>query len=114
MAESQYFVQIKDPVDMRKNLLGTSKQIIQILQRYERIKSLRIRKIEKASKLKETNKEINMLVAKMKKEMPNADIRIHPRQDIPEQKVIEKPEHDDLNKLETELRMIEQKIGRLG
>jgi hypothetical protein len=76
MEENQYFVHIRDPVDIRRTILGSSKQIIQVLQRYERIKALRVKKLEKIALLRNLNKEINLLVAKLKKGLPVAEMRV--------------------------------------
>jgi len=117
MEESQYFVEIKEPVDIRRNILSSSKQIIQILQRYERIKILRVKKIEKMAVLRALNKEINLLVAKLKKSFPIAEMRVKLGKEEKKPKKREEKEEfagDDLRKLELELRMIENKIDRLG
>jgi hypothetical protein len=116
MGDDQYFVQIRDPVDVRRSILGSSKQIIHVLQRYERIKALRVKKLEKISLLRALNKEINLLMAKLKKEFPVAEMRV--RLGKEEKKATKgKPvvtRGDDLRKLESDLRMIEEKIGSLG
>jgi hypothetical protein len=115
MEEQQYFVQIRDPADVRRGILGSSKQIIQILQRYERIRSLRVKKLEKIAKLRALNKEINLLVAKMKKTMPAADFRVKiGKDDKMGKKTKDSAKLDDLNSLESELRMIEEKIARMA
>ncbi len=113
MPEEEYFVQIKDPVDIRKSLLGGSKQIIQMLQRYEHIKTLRTRKLEKISKLRSINKEINLLTAKLQKEFPEFKMRVALEDDAPRKRRAS-ARGDDLAKLESELKMIEDKIGRLS
>lgn len=115
MEDQQYFVQIRDPAEIRRGILGSSRQIIQILQRYERIKVLRVKKLEKLAKLRALNKEINLLVAKLKKTMPASDFRVHAGKDERAgKKAKESPKVDDLNKLEAELRMIEDKIARMA
>ena len=113
--EEPYFVQIKDPLDMRRSILGSSKQIIHILQRYERIKELRVRKLDKISKLKALNKEINLIIAKLKKEFPDAGFRV--KMGTEEKKVSKsrrKVSGNEIYQLENELRKIEEKLGSLG
>ena len=113
--EDPYFVQIRDPLDMRRSILSSSKQIIHVLQRYERIKDLRVRKLDKIAKLKALNKEINLIIAKLKKEFPASDFRINLSK---EEKTVsrrkEKVSGDELYQLESELRHIEEKLGSLG
>ncbi len=114
MEDGQYFVQIKDPLEIRRTLLGNSRQTIQILQRYERIKDLRVKKLEKISKLRGTNREVNLLVAKMKKAFPAADLRIRlDKETKPSKERKSEVKGDELAKLEHELRRIEEKIGKI-
>ena len=108
--ENQYFVQIRDPIDVRKGLLENSKQIIQVLQRYERIKHLRVKKLEKITQLKDIHRAINLLVVKLKKQFPQVDFRVPIQVDERKKNI----PSDELRKLEAELKMIEDKIGMLS
>lgn len=113
--EEQFFVRIRDPLDMRRNILGSSKQIIQILQRYERIKELRVNKLEKISQLKSLNKEMNLMIAKLKKEFPEAGFRISLGQEDQKPDVNKsRISGDELYQLEAELKQIESKLGNLS
>ena len=87
---------------------GTCIEIIDGRQRYETLKEIRVKKVEAVSRLRKTNKELNLLMAKMRKAMPKADMR------IPEKRVDTKFEGDDLAKLESELKKIQQKISMIG
>lgn len=113
MAED-YFVQIRDSVDIRRSILGSSKQIIQILQRYERIKVLRVKKLERISQLRILNKEINLLVSKLKNALPAAKLRVKIEKEETRGESRQTTRKDDLGNLEADLRMIEDKIKRLG
>ena len=113
MESNQYYVQIRDSMDIRRSILGSSKQIIQILQRYERIKSLRVQKLEKIKELKDLNKEIKLSIVKLTKVLPKADVRVQvaePKRSRGKRRAV----GDDLGKLESDLRMIENKLGRLS
>ncbi len=103
----EYFVQIRDTDEVRRKLLGSSKQIIGVLQRYEMLKQTRVIKLEKMSQLRRTNKEINLLIAKLKKEMPKAEMRISTTRKA-------KVDGTEIAELEAELKRIEDKIGMLG
>ena len=98
-------------MEIRRTILGSSKQIIKVLQRYEAIKDLRVRKLEKISKLRGVNKEINLLVAKLRKEMPKAEMRIPSG---PKSARKSRIKGDELAALESELKKIEEKIGMIG
>lgn len=115
MAEEQYYVQIRDSLDIRRALLGSSKQIIQILQRYERIKKIRIEKLEKITKMRKLNKEINLLAIKLKNEFPAVQLRVKITENNSEKNnEKENFKGDDIYKLEADLRRIEEKIGQLS
>ncbi|MFC1732749.1 hypothetical protein ACFL6I_20810 [candidate division KSB1 bacterium] len=70
-SEQLLFKKIDNPVEFRRNLLEASKQMIHGLQKYEKLKVVRVRKAEQISKLKSLIKEINSLNSKMKKEFPD-------------------------------------------
>lgn len=112
MEDSQYFVQIKDPLDIRRDILGSSRQIIHILQRYERIKDLRIKKVEKIGELKSVTKDIHLLVSKLKTVLPAYKVRLDlERENQPRKRGMT---GNELKNLEEELRKIEERIGNLS
>ena len=109
MEDSQYFAQIKDPIEIRRSILGCSRELIGVLQRYERIKELRVQKIEKVAKLRALNKEINLGIAKLKKVFPAVEMRVKVGEEAPR-----RGGRNELKKLEDELKMIEDKISLLS
>lgn len=113
MEQNDYFAQVRDAPEVRKNLLNTSRQIIQVLQRVEAVKKLRVRKLEKIAEVKQTNKEIRMLVNKLKKEFPATGMRI-PTKETKHRNTKKKIRGNELKELEAELKMIEGKIGQLS
>ena len=60
---NQFYVNVSDPVQLRRLLLESSKQILQSLQDYERIQSIREEKIKYIMRLRHTIKEIYTLNA---------------------------------------------------
>ena len=64
--EEVYYVGVKDPIEIRRSLLESSREIVQYLQRSERFKGTRSEKAEELAKLKETMREINSLMRKLK------------------------------------------------
>jgi hypothetical protein len=115
--ESVFYVAIEDPIDFRKELLSSSKVIIQLLQRNEHLKELRTEKIQKLFEFSQLMSEITMLIGKLKKAIPETKLRNVPQQKIIEQKRIlpeAKPiENNDLRQLQLELHAIEEKLGML-
>ncbi len=116
MEKGQYFVQVRDPVENRRNLLGSSKQIIHILQKCENLRSLRVKKAEKLAVLRNLNKELNLLTVKLKNELPQVDLRVKLETDKTESKPVKIKNNPskDILKLEDELKMIEEKLNRLN
>lgn len=117
--EEEYFVQVNEATDVRRNILHTSKQLIALLKRFEKLKRIRIQKIEQITKLRLLNKELKLLTTKLKKEFPEAKVRIHlgKEKKVKVQKQyrpVDDEGKDELMHLETQLQEIEAKISRLG
>jgi hypothetical protein len=104
--EDIFYVHIKEPVEIRKTILESSKQTVKLLQRYENIREVRIRKVEQINKLRKNFRELVVIVNKLKQEMPKVNIRIP--------KVGEKPKSNELYKLEDELKQIEGKLSKFS
>lgn len=124
-----FFAEVKDPVDVKRNLLEAQKDIIEGLQRYENIKFLREKKLENINKLRSTIKELLKLISNLKAALPQAKIREAVKikkktkvakkkaakkkaKEIAEEKEAKKP-MTELEKLESELSAIEGKLGSL-
>ena len=119
-----FFVGVKNPIELRRTMLESSKEIIEDLQKYERLKTLRAEKAKQIEALRTIIKEINRLVVKLRAELPTTSLRIeeiktpqklkNPKKDIKEKKEIKaepKKELTELEKLESELDAIEQKLS---
>lgn len=117
--EKAFYVGIKDPVDLRRNLLEYSRMVVKSLQKYEKFKDARIRKIENIMSLKNIIKDIkklnNDLVSKLPETKAKTERRIIPKgrkeEEVSREDVIKM---DELEKLETELSSIEAKLNTLG
>ncbi len=75
MNDNIFYVGIKNPIDVRKNLLESSKYIIKNLQRHERFKAIRGEKIGQIMKLKEIMYDVGKLNARLKAELPKTELR---------------------------------------
>ena len=125
-----FYVGIKDPSDLRRALLESTKLLIRSLQKYEHFKSVREKKLETLNELKAAIRDINTLVAKLKTSLPKTKkgmigeelkdlkkvakpVKSHKKaklKSVPEEKEKEKTE---LEMLEEELRNIERKLSQL-
>jgi uncharacterized membrane protein YkoI len=70
-----FYVGVTEPIEIRRNILECSKDIIQYLQRFEKFKQVRLEKEEEIRKLKETTHDIRVMVRKLKAALPKTKLR---------------------------------------
>lgn len=116
MKENIFHVGIKDPIELRKNLLESSRDIIKSLQKHERFKAIRERKIEQIIKLKNVMSDIEKLNKRLKAELPKIELRAKEKEEIPKKYKKIKPSGNisEVEKLEKELDFIESKLNELS
>jgi len=123
-----FFVQIKEPAEVRRNILETLKEIVEVLQRFEKFKHLRHEKIEQINKLRVQIKDANKMLGNLRLKLPQTNLRAmpvreataHPKKTHRKGKKIKaaeekatKKEPTELEKLEAELSAIEGKLKSL-
>jgi len=122
--EKAFYVGIKEPLDLRKNLLEQSKMVVKSLQKYERFKDIRRKKIENIMNLKNIIKEIKKLNNDLMSKLPETKIKTERK----ERKIVPKDKKEievelsktdikkmgELEKLEAELSSIESKLNTLS
>ncbi len=123
MAEEEtFYVQIRDPINLRKDILVSSKQVIMTLKKYEEMAELRKHKMEMLALLREKTKEIRMLANQLVNFLPKTKLRAekslkvqHKEEETAVKEVthIRKEAVGELDKLESELASIERKIENL-
>lgn len=112
-----FYVGLRDPSEVRKNILESSRDIVIFLKTYENFKRIRLRKIEEINKLKLKIQEIVRLVNKLSRELPKTRLRAKPEEalrkggarrsaGLPKRTGPEKA----VNVLESQLGEIEQKL----
>ena len=124
-----FFVQIKEPSEVRRNILETLKEIVEVLQRFEKFKHLRHEKLEQINKLRSQLKDANKMLGSLRLKLPQTNLRAMPVREAPSQP--KKPHHKkgknvktaeekapkkeatELEKLEAELSAIESKLKSL-
>lgn len=133
------YVGLQEPIMLRRTVLESTKDVVEVLQRFEKFRAVREEKIATVDLLREQIKEITKLVGKLKSDLPKVDVRIrlHKEQEIveggkkkakeagkPKKKAVKKAKKEeapkvktkelsDLEKLEAELTSIEQKLGKV-
>ena len=118
-----FFVEIREPADVRKEVLESQKIVIGGLQRYENIKFLRAKKAESIHKLKSELKELSKELSELKSILPSAGIKVVSKpkkkaksvkeEEVKEEEHVKEKPANELEKLEAELHDIEKKLSSL-
>ena len=115
--DDAFYMAIQNPKEFRRDLLGSSKDVIHLIQRYERIKELREEKIKRMYDFADKLQEINMILGKLKKVIPATKLRKlgdkldEQRKQAPKRV---KTSSNQVNTLQKELEMIEKKLENLS
>ncbi|MEM3127160.1 MAG: hypothetical protein QW331_03785 [Candidatus Woesearchaeota archaeon] len=139
--DDMLFVEIRGPVEVRRNILEATRDVVQHLQRYERFKQVREEKAVEIAKLKTNIKDINRLIGKLRSALPKTKLRIKMHEEVAaveqrqkeleekrkkaekkakkEEKKVEpeqpkKKELSEIEKLEKELGEIEGRLNKLS
>ncbi|MBC8501051.1 MAG: hypothetical protein H8D38_04785 [DPANN group archaeon] len=118
----QFFRRIENPNNLRREVLESSKEIIQNLKSYQKILDIREKKTEKIKELKVQIKEINLFLDKLRDDFPAELVSKfegeHKKKEKPsgKKKAKEKKiaEPSELTKLENKLSDIENKLKSLS
>lgn len=126
MAEEKgevYFVGLESPNELRRTLLESTRDAVDVMKRFERFKSVRAEKAKEIERLKSNIREISKLISKLRSELPKTKLRVTlpKREKVPEKTVVKKKEVNkpkkkemtELDKLESELSAIEGKLKGL-
>ena len=135
-----FFVEIRDPGEVRRNILETLKEILNSLQRFEKFRGMRQEKLEKIQNLRILVRQANNMIRHLKSKLPQTSLRAAPVREIPKQirqvphikkrkskklkeakevktekqvKIPKKP-MTEIEKLESELNAIEGKLKSLS
>ena len=135
------FIGLGDPVELRRNILEPTREVIQFLQSYEEFKKVKDEKTHTVNLLKEDLKEIKLTINRLRRLLPRSKIKAEKTSgrikkemgvEIPEPKPKPEPKpepksepktesepeplppaHPELDALERELGEIEKKLGSL-
>lgn len=124
MEEELFFVGIRDPIELRKELLTSSKNLIDSLRRYEAFKDIKEEKLQNVLELKHVFDELLVLNRKLRNHLPRMPLKVPPalkelqqmREGPKPMKIAGKPSKIGKNKidvLEEELAKIEERLGSL-
>ncbi len=116
MEDQLFFVGIKDPIELRKELLTSSKNLIDSLRRYEAYKNVKEEKLQYIMELKRVFDELLVLNKKIRGKLPQMPIRTPKvEREMPSQKSGKptKLSKSKIDVLEEELGKIEERLGGL-
>ena len=124
-----FFVQVKKPNDVKRDILETLREIVETLKRFEKFKRIRHEKIEKIHHLGVLLKQANKILGNLRLKLPQTNLRATAARESPSQpkkvhhkkkkkmKAAEekapKKELTEIDKLEAELTAIESKLKSL-
>lgn len=123
-----FFVQVKEPVEVRRNILETLKEIVEVLQRFEKFKQMRHEKLEKINRLRVLLRQTNRMLGDLRGKLPQTNLRAAIARPAPAHKIHHKKkkkskasgekapqkELTQVEKLEAELSAIENKLKNLA
>ena len=87
--EELYFVEVGQPVEVKRSILETLRIILESLQRFEKFKELRHKKASKVAQLRKNIRDISKHINALKALVPEAKVREAPTP------VVSVPEHHD-------------------
>lgn len=119
-----FFAELRNPNEIRRNVLEARREIIESLQRYENIKFLRDQKLEKIKELRKVTKDINKTIVNLRNILPKAKIReetiqVKKKKETQKKRKVKKKEEpkekhtSELDRMEAELNAIEEKLNLL-
>lgn len=73
--EEILFVEVREPSEVRRNILESLKNIVEALQRFEKFKHLRREKINRINKLSNELKGMNRTLSDLKNAIPETKLR---------------------------------------
>src|SRR3990167_5884154 len=85
-----FFVEIREPDEVRRHILETLKEVLELLQKFESFKHLRHEKMEKIQKLRILMRDAGKLMGELKAKLPQTSLKgMVPKQHAPKQKKAE-------------------------
>ena len=118
MEDELFFVGIRDPIEMRKELLTSSKNLIDSLKRYEAYKSVKEEKQQHILGLKRVFDELLVLNRKLRGKLPRTPLKaptVTREEKRPTARTAKpmKAAQNKIDVLEEELARIEERLGGL-
>ena len=113
--EGNFFVGIEDSTDIKRDVLEATRGVVEIMQKYEKFKEARTKKMNEIEKLKKTISDINKLNTRLKSVLPKTPLRIPHGIETKKEEKVTKPveESKHFESLDKDLKEIEDKLSKL-
>jgi len=108
--KDDFFVGIYDPLDVRRNLLESSKEIVKSLQSHDTLARIRKDKLRYYEEMRNIMDELTFLTTKLKEKLPQS----HLREKVPIGVKIRNVPNEEMNELENEFRKIEKEFNDMS
>ena len=115
-----FFVQVRDPAEVRRDILESLKDILELLQRFEKFKQKRHEKLQRILHLRKLVKDAHKLMGNMKLRLPQTNLRGVAPSEAPKpvKKAAKKKEAKEVPKKEprkekTELERLEEELSAI-
>ena len=113
-----FFVQIKEPSEVRRSILESLKEILELLQRFEKFRHIRHEKLVKIQKLRVLTRDANKLITELKSKLPQTSLKAavvkeeprQPKKPAKKKETAQPKKSSELERLESELSAIEGKL----
>lgn len=117
--EEVVFVSVNSSSKLRRNILESSKEVIECLKKYEDLKVIRKEKMQNIMKFKQDVREVLNLISQLRSALPKMDIKVKEEKAVvKEEKVVEEVKKPipttEIEKLQYDLDDIESKLNSLG
>lgn len=109
-----FFVQIREPSEVRRGILESLKEILEMLQRFEKSRHARHEKLVKIQKLRVLMKDANKLIGDLKARLPQTSLKgAVAREDKQPGKPAKKKEDHQPKKGKSELERLEEELSSI-
>ena len=113
-----FYVEVREPNEVRRNILESLKDIVESLKRFEKFKEVGKEKIQNVNKLRGDIKELNKLVGNLKNALPESKLREIKLKSVlskgkKSKKIKNKKEEVEVMKPKTELERLESELGAI-
>jgi len=104
--KEDFFIGIEDPVDVRRNVLESSKEIVGSLESFSKLEKIRNEKIYMFKEMKKIMGELDLLIRNLEEKFPKTHLRnVEINENMPAKKMFK-----EIGNIEKQLKNIEKNL----